>query len=75
MNDVELRLLLEEGLCVAAENLVARIKAKEFSAADVNVLRQMARDAGISLSFSGKPTPVGEAVLVSLADVDPELLN
>lgn len=75
MSNDDLLELLESGLKAAAEKLVARIKAGEFSAADVAQLRSMARDAGITLSFNGRPTPVGDSVLESLSDVDPDLLN
>lgn len=35
----------------------------------------IAQKAGVSFHFAGKPTPLGDAVLDSLKDVDPDLIN
>lgn len=75
LDNDDLRELLEEGLKEGARGLVDRIKRREFSAADVAQIRGMARDAGITLSFAGKATPVGDDVLETLKDVDLDLLN
>ena len=75
LDNDDLRELLEEGLKEGARGLVDRIKRREFSAADIAQIRAMARDAGIVLTFNGKPTPAGDDVLEALRDVDPDLLN
>lgn len=75
MVDEDLLRLLEEGLGESVRTLVRRSKEGKISAAEIAQLRAMARDAGMVLSFNGKPTPVGDDVLESLKDVDPDLLN
>lgn len=75
MTDAEMRQLLERGLEAAAKALVDRIEAREFSAADVAQLRAMFKDAGGVLTFGGRTTPAGDAVLDSLKDIDLDMLN
>lgn len=75
MTNEELIALLERGVTTAAEKLVARIEAGEFSAADVAQLRGMFKDAGGTFVFNGRPTPAGDSVLESLADIDLDMLK
>lgn len=67
--------ILEEATSDAAELLAKKIKNGKASAADINSMRAMASDLGVSLTFNKQRTPVGDKVMESLADIDPALLN
>lgn len=75
MKDDELVEILEEGLRDSARTLVRKAKAGEASAADIAQLRGLFKDAGGSLTFRSKPNEVGDEILASMADVDPDLVN
>lgn len=75
MTAAEMQTLLERGIKAAAETLVRRIEEGTCSAADIGQLRAMFKDAGGSLTFGGRATPAGDAVLDSLANIDLDLLN
>lgn len=75
MTDAEMRTILEKGIEAAAKELVKRIEAGTCSAADIGQLRGMFKDAGGTLSFGGRTTPAGDAVLDSLRNIDLDMLN
>ncbi len=75
MTAEELTEILEEATCDAAKLLAERIKEGRATAADINCMRAMAKELGVSLSLNAHRTPAGDSVLESLADIDPELLN
>lgn len=75
MNDIEMRAILERGMRAAAQALVERVEAREFSAADVAQIRAMYKDCGGVLSFGGHPTAIGDDVLESLSNIDPDMLQ
>lgn len=75
MTDAEMRAILERGIVAAAQELVRRIEEGTCSAADIAQLRGMYKDCGGTLSFGGRSTPAGDAVLESLQDVDLDMLN
>ncbi len=75
MTNEEVLELLEEATSDAAELLARRIKEGRATAADINCMRAMAKELGITLCISARTTPVGDKVLASLSDIDPELLN
>ena len=75
MTSDELLELLGEGVKAAAQALVEKAKAGEATASDIAQLRAMFRDAGGTMQFAGEPTDTGDAVLDSLSEVDPALLN
>ena len=75
MDNDELIALLELGITKAVELLVERVADGKASASDISQLRGLFADAGGSLTFNGRPNPVGDEVLESLKDIDPDLLN
>lgn len=75
MTDAEMRTILERGIVAAAEELVKRVEAGTCSAADVAQLRGMYKDCGGTLSFGDHRTPVGDSVLDSLSNIDPDMLK
>lgn len=75
MTDAEMRTLLEKGIEAAAKELVRRIQEGTCSAADIGQLRAMYKDAGGTLQFGGRPTSAGDAILDSLSNIDPDMLN
>jgi hypothetical protein len=75
MTNEELLEILSESVGDAATFLADKIKAGDASAADISAMYKMFRDAGGSLEFAGRLTPVGDDVMDSLADIDMDLLN
>lgn len=75
MTDAEIRAILERGIRAAAQELVRRIEEGTCSAADIAQLRAMYKDCGGTMAFGGRPTPVGDAVLESLANIDFDMLQ
>jgi hypothetical protein len=75
MTDAEMRAILERGMTAAAQELVRRVEEGTCSAADIAQLRAMFKDCGGSLTFGGRVSPVGDSVLESLANIDPDMLN
>lgn len=74
--DEELLATLEEGIREAVKLLVEKINDKTANASDIRQLHSFAKEAGIDLRFNQqRPTPLGDEVLASLADIDPDLLN
>lgn len=67
--------ILDEAQVNAARLLAHRVREGTATAADINALRAMYRDAGGSLSFRDRPTLAGNDILESFGDVDPELFN
>ena len=67
---------LERALMAAIDRLVDRAEDGTISAADISHLRALYREAGGELlGFQGQPTELGDDILASLANVDPELLQ
>lgn len=75
MTDAEMRTILARGIASAAKELVRRVEDGSCSAADIAQLRGMFKDAGGTLSTSMGPTPLGDDVLESLANIDPSMLQ
>lgn len=67
--------ILEAAQSTAARLLAKKVNEGKASAADIAQLRAMFKDVGGTLSFRDAPTSTGKAVLLSLDDVDPSLLN
>jgi len=66
---------LEEAMGDAARLLARRIKEGTASAADISRAVELYQKAGGTFTFAGKPTASGDAILESMADVDPSLVN
>lgn len=77
MKREELLALLEDGIESAVVSLVKRIEEGQASAADIGQLRALFKDAGGSLTMPGsqQPNQLGDSVLTSMADIDPDLIN
>jgi hypothetical protein len=75
MNERDLVAALEKGVIDAAHKLALKAKEGTISAAEIAQLRAMFRDAGGTLMFGSKATPVGDDVLASMADIDLDMLN
>lgn len=71
----DLLALLEEGIRDSVRLLVLKVREGTASAADIRMLREFASEAGLGLRAGHQPTPLGDEVLASMADVDPDLLN
>lgn len=75
MSDDELHELLERGIRDAVRLLVEKVNEGTASAADIGKLREFAAEAGIGLRAGPSATPLGDDVLESLGNVDPDMLN
>jgi hypothetical protein len=67
--------LAAHGIRVATMHLVKKAELGDLTASELAQLRAIHRDAGGTLAFGGAPTALGDDVLASMADLDPNLLN